>query len=235
MKKLFVNVLIASALVSLATGCGKYEMAPDADETVSVIVEKVSEEVTPEVTPETAKPVEEAVMPEVIEEETAEWRVAYAEYLDELNTNIASGKLTFDETMPYGYYLYDFTEDGIPELIIKCGTCEADYNDNVYQFNGADEFKNLGMIYSGHSVFYSNPDGGVYCQMAHMGYSMISTYKYDGNKFVSEVVLEEDGYNDAGEYDPDFEYTDPVVAFKGAVYLPYFDLGDPSGVENYKD
>lgn len=44
-----------------------------------------------------------------------------------------------------GYTLYDVDKNGVPELIVKFGTCEADYDGRLYTFDGTkvvyvDEF-----------------------------------------------------------------------------------------------
>lgn len=126
---------------------------------------------------------------------------------------------------PYAYSLCDITGDDIPELIIKKGTCEADYNDDVYSYDGR-EVKYIGNIWSGHSAFYSNPDGGMFQYMGHMGYGALDLITVDDDELVFEELLEESGYDDNGEWIEDFEYTDVTTAYPGSKYIGYEDINN---------
>lgn len=58
-----------------------------------------------------------------------------------------------------GYYLYDIDKDGIKELLLQEGTCEADYRYSIYT---VDIGKNLylGQVNGFHSHFYQDEGGG---------------------------------------------------------------------------
>lgn len=138
-----------------------------------------------------------------------------------------------DEDYAYAYYLYDMTGDGIPELIIKNGSCEADYNDRVFTYKDNGKVECLGTIPSGHSVFYSADDGALVRSMGHMGYIQFDMITYEDNELKTELIYEDSGYTDDGEWIEDYEYpaTSDIVA--GAKYLDYADIDNYILIEVY--
>ena len=78
------------------------------------------------------------------------------------------------------YTVYDFDGDGVKELIVKAGTCEADYVWRIYTI-ADNEARYIGTTFGGHSTIYACPDGGFYNMMAHMGFEEIYRviYSYD--------------------------------------------------------
>lgn len=102
-----------------------------------------------------------------------------------------------------GYFLYDIDGDGIPELWIKTGECEADYQLFVYTYNNGSR-----QIYNGdagHTTFYVDKDNNsVFKIYAHMGYARWEVLTYDGQKINSNELYEED------ISDTDYDYTTPT-------------------------
>ena len=75
------------------------------------------------------------------------------------------------------YAVYDIDKDGIPELLVRNGTCEADYMYLIYTHNGARAVY-LGQVSGGHASLHEIPDrNGVYVHYGHMGSECITTVK----------------------------------------------------------
>ena len=91
-----------------------------------------------------------------------------------------------------GYFLYDITNNGIPELWIKSGGCEADYELLVYNYNNSYE-DGIRLLYkcdADHSSFYQG-DNYIIKLYAHMGYANWTKLTYDGwNIVVSNIYNE---------------------------------------------
>lgn len=124
------------------------------------------------------------------------------EYVKLLDDNKAddSGWSCSDE----GYFLYDIDCDGIPELWIKTGTCEANYRMLVYTYvNGSK------MIYdasAGHSSFYIG-DGYVLRVYGHMGYGEWEKLTYNGTSITANTIYEEElTYEDSDYREPEEKY-----------------------------
>ena len=138
-----------------------------------------------------------------------EWQIAYRDFLK----NLAEGKGIDSQTPSYEtlYYFLADVEDRYsqydPELCIKTGTCEADYQLLIYDYNPktgkVEELVGKDQIYAGHSTFYVGPDGNLYSYAGHMGYLWVMKYTglADG-KVKSETIYEEDI-----NQDPEAEYT----------------------------
>lgn len=79
-----------------------------------------------------------------------------------------------------GYYLIDFADRGIYDLVAKYGDCEAAYMNRVFRYNGKTmEF--LGNLGGGHTGFAKGKDGRPYIIWAHMGGYNISRINKDLN------------------------------------------------------
>ena len=71
------------------------------------------------------------------------------------------------------YFLLDITGDGIPELFVRTGTCEADAQLHIYTYNTC--LTRLSTISACHCTFYQG-NGYFVVLWAHMG--DWGTYKY---------------------------------------------------------
>lgn len=103
-------------------------------------------------------------------ETTAVKRTAdYSLYLRAVKQFVLSGQLVYRE-----YYLYDIDRDGVNELIVQYGTCEADA---IYAFWRIDDsgtgIEKLEESAGGHSYLCSQ-DGVLYTNLGHMGYQSVS-------------------------------------------------------------
>lgn len=113
------------------------------------------------------------------------------------------------------YILYDIDKDSVPELIIKRGTCEADYTGTVYTLR-AGEILTLGEIHLGHGGVATWPGENAMLHIwGHMGYQQMSKVCISGTGLTEELIFEED-INQSGA-----EYTSAgaVVPGSGALYL----------------
>lgn len=116
------------------------------------------------------------------------------------------------------YFKYDIDKDGVDELLVEEGTCEADYRYQVYTIeNGASVY--LGEIPGGHSMLYADEAGGkeeyILLVMGHMGYESVSKISIKNGKVVEEELS-------SGELGANEEY------YHNDYMLPYAELGDLS-------
>ena len=148
------------------------------------------------------------------------WAAAYEQVLAARRAEISA--YDTDYGIPeLTYLLYDVDKDGTPELLVKIGTCEADYHGGIYIFRGGRAFQvgeDLGL---GHSSFYSDPgENGIILMYGHMGYASASRISLkDG---YAEEVLYEDNLNERLQEDPDANYVYPGDVIPGSVYLTLF-------------
>ena len=98
------------------------------------------------------------------------WQEAYRTVLD---GTIAEQDPAYrnDVAIENSYLLYDVDKDGIPEMVIKTGTCEADYTGTLYTFRNGKAEK-VDIFGLGHSSLYSYPEGnGIVIHNGHMGFA----------------------------------------------------------------
>lgn len=92
-----------------------------------------------------------------------------------------------------GYFLTDITGDGIPELWVKYGTCEADYILDVYTYTSSG-LKRILHTSAGHTGYFGYPNGDyVIALWAHMGTESHVRLTYSGNKLHEKVIYESPG------------------------------------------
>lgn len=89
-----------------------------------------------------------------------------------------------------GYFVYDITGDGIPELWIKYGTCEADYEIKVCVYDNGCNYKTIWESNAGHCCFYEG-NGYILQIYAHMGEAFWTKLTYNGEKIVETNIYEE--------------------------------------------
>lgn len=97
------------------------------------------------------------------------------------------------DTFPYsseaGYFLFDIDKNGVPELWLKTGMYEAEYQLRVYTYE--TEIQLLYTDDAGHSEFYQGDDY-IIKLYAHMGDARWNKLSYDGDKIVSTQIFQED-------------------------------------------
>ena len=158
------------------------------------------------------------------------WQQAYLEILDD--TLKAQEPKIDDVIIEYSYFVYDIDKDGIPELIVKTGTCEADYTAVVYGCQNGTSIR-IGETHAGHSSFYGDPFGnGLIIHQGHMGYATIRRCIEESGQFSSETLLEED-LNMRLQYEPDAEYTPVSEVVAGAYPLTLVETYNPLPITQY--
>lgn len=65
----------------------------------------------------------------------------------------------YDGIQVMNYYFYDIDKDGVKELLVQNGTCEADYTYQAYTIQD-NKSKYLGEISGFHTMFYKDENGG---------------------------------------------------------------------------
>lgn len=65
----------------------------------------------------------------------------------------------YDGIQVMNYYFYDIDKDGVKELLVQNGTCEADYTYQAYTIQN-NKSKYLGEISGFHTMFYKDENGG---------------------------------------------------------------------------
>lgn len=148
------------------------------------------------------------------------WQEAYAGFLVNLRTSeyqFDLGELARpDDSLPSdSYSLYDIDKNGIPELFLQCGTCEADYYTLVYTFLDG-QMTDLGSFQSGHSSLYSCPgENAVLVHCAHMGYGEIDKFSLTDSAIGPWETLLTEGSAETSD-----DYTYPGDLIPGAQRIP---------------
>ncbi|MBP3210285.1 MAG: hypothetical protein J6M64_10350 [Oscillospiraceae bacterium] len=161
------------------------------------------------------------------------WQEAYRTVLD---GTIAEQDPAYrnDVAIENSYLLYDVDKDGIPEMVIKTGTCEADYTGTLYTFRNGKAEK-VDIFGLGHSSLYSYPEGnGIVIHNGHMGfaYGMHLTLR-DGVLDGEEIF--EDDLNSRLMEDENAEYI-PVENFvPGARYLDLYEAEKSLPITRYEE
>ena len=117
----------------------------------------------------------------------------YYDYSDYKNV-LQNTEYEYEETMGGDYLTYglcDLDGDGILELLVLEGTCEADFIWHVYTI-GEMGAQHVGSFGGGHSMLYLDEEDGVLCVYGQMGHERIDRVTYDGQYLSVMTILEED-------------------------------------------
>lgn len=118
----------------------------------------------------------------------------YKDIIDEMSCNY--------DWCEYAYY--DINEDGIQDLIIGYGSCEADYMNDVYTANTKCEVSSAGSFDSS-CLFYEAEKGkGIYAVHGHMGYETVTRItlkkgKLKTKQLWSKEVPDDNYYSNSNE------------------------------------
>lgn len=131
---------------------------------------------------------------------TQDIKTAYLSLLAKYSETTEEGRYGYSST----YFLFDITGDGVPEVWIKSGSCEADYKLSVYTYNNGISVIEEGEDGdAGHSGFYKGTNY-ILKVSGHMGYVSWVKITYNSGRLKYDVVFEED-INESGQGD----YTEP--------------------------
>ena len=161
-----------------------------------------------------------------------EWKQAYSAVLEEITSFWEPRK--DDLAVEYSYFIYDVDKDGIPELVIKTGTCEADYMAVIYSCREGRAVK-IEEVGAGHSSFYGDLNHeGLIIYQGHMGYAYACRYTIHDSRLEAEKLFEDDLYARL-ENDPD-AYYHPVSDFvPGAIPLTLIEAYNPLAITHYDE
>ena len=224
--------------IVLITGCGddntvkhrdkKQKQGKQQDSNTEWDISKAYNDILDEAKTSTEVPTEPVVEPGSMwscfeEVATADWQYAYKEVLDtkrEQRTSTVHGGIGGDDGDIYEYALYDIDKDGIPELFIEYGNCEANYMLDVYTYNTESGEALAAMLECpyGHVSLYSDPNGNgfVYWQ-GHMGDSYMMQGSLENGVVGMERIYEETlDMNDVYA-----EYTQPDAIVEGSEYIDF--------------
>ena len=157
-------------------------------------------------------------LPSGAEAERSDWMTAYEGILAGWKAQTAADPANADADPELSYLIYDIDKDTIPELLVKTGTCEADYHGALYTFRDGRAFQVGEDLALGHSSFYSDPgENGIILMWGHMGYA--SAVRISITDGYMEELLYEDDLNERLQEDPDADYVYPGDLIPGSVYL----------------
>ena len=113
------------------------------------------------------------------------------------------------------YSLYDMNGDGIPELLLKYGTCEADFQIDIYTSYGGYTHCVESGIAGGHMSFgYDYKARQLVLINSHMGYANMSWYDLDQEGKLRFLI-------DTGEFEfREIEEFDSAMEKYNVAYLP---------------
>ena len=219
------------AAVEESTSTGE-EVTTEADSQTEAVVEEDNKEETKE---------EAEVIPANFANKTslddemfdfyasADWQKAYKKILDEKTSPYAEAFYS----MQY-YCLDDIDKDGTPEFMYFYGTCEADYQLDVYTYNGKEAVF-VDTIGAGHCQLYSYPgENGLIQYFAHMGYASAYCSRLENGKLIPQdtAIFEED-INEKLMNDWDADYTPLADIIPGVKAISYMQLSYTYGLLEY--
>lgn len=87
------------------------------------------------------------------------------------------------------YYVYDIDKDAVPEFILKEGTCEADFEQVIYKFDGK-KMNEIGRTGGGHvsSLYGYENKPEMICVMAYMDYVAIWSYDLKKDTMIQDEI-----------------------------------------------
>ncbi len=201
------------------------DIEEDIEEHIEEHIEELTEE-EPENTEEQEdiqdvnEPVDELEYPLVLQQGVyPDWKASYKALMRELTENSYGVD---------GYYLYDVDKDGIPEITVELGDCEASYRGWLYMFDG-EKAVYAGEFSLGHSGLATCPSqNGMILSFGQMGVAYMKKITLENGQLGFEDLLEET------LEDWDDTYTDPGEIIPGADYLSEMKPGDTLPMDTYE-
>ena len=98
------------------------------------------------------------------------------------------------------YVITDINKDGNPELIIRSGSNDSNYNFHFYTFN-ISELKYLESVSGVHTILYEMEDEKyIYALYAHMNYEQVTLYGLNNNNKLVKKVYDARQLQDGEEH-----------------------------------
>ena len=157
--------------------------------------------------------------------EEPDWVGVYAAILDgkEAELRTAEAESGIPDQI-WEYTLYDVDKDGVPELIVKIGTCEADYRGEVYTAASGEAQLVCDDLGLGHCSLYTDPGrNGLILMYGHMGFAWAGRFWLENGALSSEELYQDD-LNERLQSDPDADYVYPGDMVPGSAYLSLYRL-----------
>ncbi|WP_303822960.1 hypothetical protein [Ruminococcus flavefaciens] len=242
MKRIIALTCFASLLLA---GCGKTGNSSSSSESGSTTTEPVST---------TAASAEDTTAAEITTTEaasTTDESKTEADTTKEPDGMVSAGgrmdmypavyqaevKRVFDETAAENngmasieYALRDLDVDGIPELILKYGTCEADFRIHIYRFDEECELQDLGVFGGGHTSFcYDENTGDFVLLWGHMGSASIMY-----NVWENGTLKQTDHYDfTLDEQNPSYDAVLEEKGIKRMEFVGAYTIDSNSGIKSY--
>lgn len=200
MKRLLSLIMACLLCFCSLTGCGAEadeESVPSSDTKTEAIDQEQPSDSPTEIPP-------------AAQDTLVNWEDAYSKVLTE----------TMEEFPNYryacSYTLFDVDKDGIPELLLKAGTCEADFEYRLFQH---DPNLSVAMCFQTTSGSHTYPCGlgteqAFLLVAGHMGVETVTKASYDGTSYTEEVLFH-------GEVQEYHDFT----------YLFTYELDDATGLQ----
>lgn len=232
MRKKLPCLLLSGAMALSLAACAPAGEEPGPSPSLTTPPPESSVQVLATPTPEPTAPPETAADFDLPDRDYQPWQAGYMEFLtallqaeqDTREDAVAYAGLAVDQRKIYcldageklgmiqvmamgseSYYLYDVDKDGVPELFVKYGSCEAAFTYQCYTFRN-ERMVCIGEFDGGHSGLYTHPDkSAVLRSEGHMGYKEVYEYPMEGGVLTEERVLFTE--EDVREYTP----TDEIV------------------------
>lgn|GEM_PF-1033190 len=121
-----------------------------------------------------------------------DYRGVYAPILKSVQSKYEYGSDLF-------YYIYDMDKDGVKELFVLTGTCDANYMYQVYTIaDGAS--KQLGSVSGFESLIGADSAGNLYLCFGYMGDEAVEQIIYNGSSITTKQIFHT-YINDGSDYD----------------------------------
>lgn len=222
MRKKLSCLLLSGALALSLAACAPAEEEPSPSPLPSTPPPESSVQVLATPTPEPTAPPEAAADFDLPDRDYQPWQVGYMEFLTLLQTDKTTWEPGgWDELVgSESYSLYDVDRDGVPELFVKYGDCEAAFVYKCYAFRDGQVLC-IGEFAGGHSSLYTHPDkSAVLRNYGQMGCAVMYEYPMEGGVLTGEreIFREEDvrDYTPMEEIVPGAEYIDYYYTRGGA-------------------
>lgn len=240
MKKKILFIAIAAAL-TLSACSGKSTTTDQKGNSDAVSTASTAETTTSTIISSTAdsNSSSEAASETSTEEPSAEagYKQAYKEIIESERKKKASltEDASYDELAECidCYWLYDIDKDNVPELLIRYGTCEAEFHGKLYSYIDG-EAKFIDDLSMGHTGFYAVPDeNGILSYWGHMGYAECWKLTLNGTTLSSEELYSED-INEKMQAGEDVWYKAANELVTGAYSLDSFNYNNTYPIEMYE-
>ena len=161
----------ALLLIAACTGCGNTAVEPDIPVSTQPRTEAITEAITEAATQTTAVPIS-TTLPATEAPTEPETTDIYTDVISNYRNECAG--LAY----PYSYAMADLDLDGYPELMVKTGTCEADYVYIIWTKGTDGTAVKAGECAGFHTVlYYNNQTGLLYTNACQMDGERLEEYR----------------------------------------------------------